>query len=113
MSKQDNLAMPNCEPNRGANSLDFSSPTRRLNKEPEEIKPDWLDEYTVKSKIDWSTPYDSWLIPLLNDYRYQGAIRCRAIPSVIQSYIDNEVVKRVVKAKIDEDDKIRYEGCNE
>lgn len=40
------------------------------------------------SKVDWSTPYDEWLIPILNRFRYGGAIECRAIPSEIQLHIE-------------------------
>lgn len=31
------------------------------------------------TKYDWSTPRDGWLIPILNRYRYGGAIECRAM----------------------------------
>lgn len=43
---------------------------------------------TEMSKVDWATPYDEWLIPILNNYRYSGAIICRAIPSEIQTHIE-------------------------
>lgn len=40
------------------------------------------------SKIDWSTPYDEWLIPLLNRARHCGPIEFRAIPSAIQKRLE-------------------------
>lgn len=40
------------------------------------------------SKVDWATPYDEWLIPILNRYRYGGSLECRAIPSEIQLEIE-------------------------
>lgn len=54
-----------------------------------------------KSKIDWSTPYDEWLIPLLNDFRYSGPIICRAIPSAIQVEIDKLLHKAEVRGAAD------------
>ena len=47
------------------------------------------EDEPTKSKVDWSTPYDEWLIPTLNRFRYGGAIECRAIPSEIQLNIES------------------------
>lgn len=63
---------------------------------------DTLDDNTKKSKIDWSTPFDEWLIPLLNKYRYSGAIECRAIPSAIQAHLEAYITKQVKKARLDQ-----------
>ena len=49
------------------------------------------EDETIKSKVDWSTPYDEWLIPILNRFRYGGAIECRAIPSEIQLNIESVI----------------------
>lgn len=46
-----------------------------------------------KTKVDWSTPYDEWLIPLLNKARHAGAIEFRAIPSVVQIEIDKIIAE--------------------
>lgn len=46
------------------------------------------EDEPTKSKVNWSTPYDEWLIPILNRFRYGGAIECRAIPSEIQLNIE-------------------------
>lgn len=59
------------------------------------------EESTAKTKYDWSTPYDEWLIPILNRYRYGGAIECRAIPSEIQIYIERELEKKEKEARVD------------
>lgn len=47
------------------------------------------------SKVDWATPYDEWLIPILNRYRHGGAIECRAIPSEIQLEIEKCIAKQM------------------
>ena len=47
------------------------------------------EDKLIKSKTDWSTPYDEWLKPILNRFRYGGAIECRAIPSEIQLNIES------------------------
>ena len=47
-----------------------------------------LQEREDRSRVDWSTPYDEWLVPTLNRFRYGGAIECRAIPSEIQLNIE-------------------------
>ena len=57
-----------------------------------------LQEREDKSRIDWSTPYDEWLVPTLNRFRYGGAIECRAIPSEIQLNI--EALIRAEKLKL-------------
>jgi hypothetical protein len=49
------------------------------------------DEELRNTKVDWSTPYDEWLIPILNRFRYGGAIECRAIPSEIQLHIEEVI----------------------
>ena len=56
------------------------------------------EDEPTKSKVDWSTPYDEWLIPILNRFRYGGAIECRAIPSEIQLNI--EALIRTEKLKL-------------
>ena len=56
------------------------------------------EDETIKSKVDWSTPYDEWLIPILNRFRYGGAIECRAIPSEIQLNIESII--RTEKLKL-------------
>ena len=56
------------------------------------------EDEPIKSKVDWSTPYDEWLIPILNRFRYGGAIECRAIPSEIQLNI--EAIIRTEKLKL-------------
>jgi hypothetical protein len=48
------------------------------------------------SKVDWATPYDEWLIPILNRYRYGGPLECRAIPSEIQLEIELLVTTRLL-----------------
>ena len=57
-----------------------------------------LQEREGKSRVDWSTPYDEWLVPTLNRFRYGGAIECRAIPSEIQLNI--EALIRAEKLKL-------------
>ena len=57
-----------------------------------------LQEREGKSRVDWSTPYDEWLVPTLNRFRYGGAIECRAIPSEIQLNI--EAIVRNEKLKL-------------
>ena len=61
------------------------------------------EDEPTKSKVDWSTPYDEWLIPTLNRFRYGGAIECRAIPSEIQlnieSIIRNEKLKLLAEVR--------------
>ena len=47
------------------------------------------EDELIKSKTDWSTPYDEWLKPILNRFRYGGAIEFRAIPSEIQLNIES------------------------
>ena len=59
------------------------------------------EESIAKTKHDWSTPYDEWLIPILNRYRYGGAIECRAIPSEIQLLI-NQRIKSVLDELVGE-----------
>lgn len=54
------------------------------------------------TKYDWSTPRDGWLIPILNRYRYGGAIECRAIPSEIQILIDKHTKTMCDMARLDE-----------
>jgi len=56
------------------------------------------EDEPTKSKVDWSTPYDEWLIPILNRFRYGGAIECRAIPSEIQLNIESLI--RTEKLKL-------------
>ena len=56
------------------------------------------EDELIKSKTDWSTSYDEWLIPTLNRFRYGGAIECRAIPSEIQLNI--EAIVRTEKLKL-------------
>ena len=56
------------------------------------------EDETIKSKVDWSTPYDEWLIPILNRFRHGGAIECRAIPSEIQLNIESVI--RTEKLKL-------------
>ena len=56
------------------------------------------EDEPTKSKVDWSTPYDEWLIPTLNRFRYGGAIECRAIPSQIQLNIESII--RTEKLKL-------------
>ena len=56
------------------------------------------EDEPTKSKVDWSTPYDEWLIPTLNRFRYGGAIECRAIPSEIQLNIESII--RTEKLKL-------------
>lgn len=55
---------------------------------------------TKKTNVDWSTPYDDWLIPILNRFRYGGAIECRAIPSEIQIHIDKLIAQATKKAEV-------------
>jgi hypothetical protein len=56
------------------------------------------EDKLIKSKTDWSTPYDEWLLPTLNRFRYGGAIECRAIPSEIQLNIESLI--RTEKLKL-------------
>lgn len=56
------------------------------------------EDEAAKSKVDWSTPYDEWLVPTLNRFRYGGAIECRAIPSEIQLNIESII--RTEKLKL-------------
>ena len=56
------------------------------------------EDEPTKSKVDWSTPYDEWLIPILNRFRHGGAIECRAIPSEIQLNIESLI--RTEKLKL-------------
>lgn len=56
------------------------------------------EDEATKSKVDWSTPYDEWLKPILNRFRYGGAIECRAIPSEIQLNIESLI--RTEKLKL-------------
>lgn len=69
------------------------------------------EDETTKSKVDWSTPYDEWLLPTLNRFRYGGAIECRAIPSEIQ--LDIESIIRTEKLKLLDEVRERVIGEND
>ena len=56
---------------------------------------------TTKSKVDWSTPYDEWLIPILNRARRCGPIEFRALPSEIQLHVE-EHYHQQLEAKLAE-----------
>lgn len=63
------------------------------------------DEEITKSKIDWSTPCDEWLIPLLNRARHCGPIEFRSLPSIVQLEIEKAQASRdqqiALAAKLD------------
>lgn len=56
------------------------------------------EDEPTKSKVDWSTPHDERPTPILNRFRYGGAIECRAIPSEIQLNIESLI--RTEKLKL-------------
>ena len=66
------------------------------------------EDEATKSKVDWSTPYDEWLKPILNRFRYGGAIECRAIPSEIQLNIESLI--RTEKLKLLAEVRVRVVG---
>lgn len=49
---------------------------------------------TRRSKVDWSTPFDGWLVPILNRARRSGPIEFRALPSEVQLNIEAYVKQR-------------------
>ena len=69
------------------------------------------EDKTKKSKVDWSTPYDEWLVPTLNRFRYGGPIECRAIPSEIQLNIESLI--RTEKLKLLAEVRERVVGENQ
>ena len=69
------------------------------------------EDETTKSKVDWSTPYDEWLVPTLNRFRYGGPIECRAIPSEIQLNIESLI--RTEKLKLLAEVRERVVGENQ
>ena len=69
------------------------------------------EDEATKSKVDWSTPYDEWLKPILNRFRYGGAIECRAIPSEIQLNIES--LLRTEKLKLLAEVRERVVGKND
>ena len=69
------------------------------------------EDKLIKSKTDWSTPYDEWLLPTLNRFRYGGAIECRAIPSEIQLNIESLI--RTEKLKLLAEVRERVVGEND
>jgi len=55
---------------------------------------DTNNEELRRTKVDWSTPYDDWLIPILNRARHCGPIEFRALASEIQLHIEKRDASR-------------------